>query len=57
MDKFVVAIKKGNKQNDLLDMLLEANSQRQVDISGYVAQIFLSCVVYMYWFIVLFYYC
>ena len=48
MDKFVVAIKKGNKQNDLLDMLLEANSQRQVDISGYVAQIFLSCVVYMY---------
>ncbi len=48
MDKFVVAIKKGNKQNDLLDMLLEANSQRQVDISGYVVKIFLCCVLCVY---------
>ncbi len=54
MDKFVVAIKKvGNKKNDLLDMLLEANSHRQVDISGYVFCVVLCiCTDFLSYFII-----
>ena len=54
MDKFVVAIKKDNKQNDLLHMLLEANSHRQV---GFVVQMIFLCVVYLLIYCILFYYC